>query len=451
MTVSTIAFTTGPSVLPDVGELSYNGCLFGPYFVTDVSGIIIKDEANRTTKLMEYTLKVDGYVTLVAGFNSINPTMVKLQTLLTQQAGQLIYVGRGFDMIINEAGASVFGDVTLDVAWGPEPKLIEFQPLGGGLSAKVRWTVTTRVVWPNQGGKVGLLQFNCETAVSYNEDYFSSLSVRGTMEIPLTRVTPGTRTVTSTVDDFRSQLDTRIFAGIDLARFRVVKRSYPISRDKRTMTIDVQCEEKPYMDLPVGSTVAHGTFSVRKKTAGFGFALWMCTLRATYVVQANAPRRMSWWAFLALLRCRMNQSIAGTIPGLTAAQVPQLNAQIRKVQNLNKTSPVPPRSSLTTIYSKILNQQASLGKPINAQIFDFGFEEGLYEDSKSMSYYATWQITSDLSSILLASGLWVKLPEEDTRDNNLWAMSMGSVSGSTSWMTNRLDPGLDIIVDFGGG
>ena len=135
-----VSFTTGPATLPDVGTLSYNGCIFSPLFESNIFGTVIKDNAKRAVKFMEYVLTVDGYVTMAAGNTSIAPTMANLRLLLTAQAGELTYKGRGFDLSVNAAKASSFLSAARDVAWGPVPELIEFQPLGGGLSAKVKTT-----------------------------------------------------------------------------------------------------------------------------------------------------------------------------------------------------------------------------------------------------------------------------------------------------------------------
>ena len=82
---------------------------------------------------------------------------------------------------------------------------------------------------------------------------------------------------------------------------------------------------------------------------------------------------------------------------------------------------------------------------------DFSFDEGMYLDSKTVSFSASWFFACAFADILDASGLWRKLPEVDTGGKNLWAASVRDVSGSVSWLPNTLDPSLDVVVDFGGG
>lgn len=456
-------FTTGPAVLPDVGELSYNGCTFSPLFETKVSGNAVKDNAKRTIKYIEYTIIADGYVTLPDGATSIGPTMDTLYRLLVAQGGTLVYRGRALDIVVNAgAGGGPVGNVlnvnfnppapkpTNDVAWGPVPELLEFQPLGAGRSAKIQWKVTVRLVPPavaGVNGSAGLLQLNYETTVTYGEDGFSSLSVKGTMEIPMTR-RPNqlARGVPTTVDSFRNLLEERILKGIDLGRFRVTKRDFNVSRDKRTLEWDVMAEEKPYMDLPPDCTIARGSYSVRPAKAGPGLAIWLCTLRATYTVRADRPRRSAWLAFLALLRLRMEQAEKTDAPDNNGDEKPR-----PKIINPLIDIVLPGAGQVKGHVEKHIErvkQKQNLSK--RAWLIDFSFDEGLYLDSKTVSFSATWRMTANFRDILIASGIWKKLPEGGyAPGKNLWALSMRDVQGSQSWLPNTLDPNLDVIIDFG--
>lgn len=467
MAVDTFNFTTGPSTLQDVGLLSYNGCKFSPLFETRLVGTAVKDGAARTVKLVDYLLTADGYVTLPDGANDISPTMANLRTLLTAQSGQLTYTGRGADIVINPFGGQ---PGTFDVAWGPVPELIDFQPLGAGRSAKVQWQVKFRIPEikaaqvNNLKTKLGetialtpeipLLQFVYDAAVSYSEDHFSSISVTGTLEIALNRQTSqGTRTVAHTADAYRPEIARRIMAGVDLSRFRVTKRDFNTSRDKRTLEWSFSLEELPYMKLPVGCTVARGNYSVRPARSGAGLVLWLCALRSTYTVRSDYTRRSAWFNFLALLRLRMNQSQRA--PDFKD-QNPQRgrggdNDLERRIIQGNIAA-----LRMTAIGDALLDSVKDSGKSLKeilegpkCVLIDLSYDEGMYLDSKTISFSATWRLVTTLSHILLASGLWTKLPEEDAAGRDLWATTIEEVSKDNSWLENRLDPKLDVIVDFG--
>ena len=297
-----------------------------------------------------------------------------------------------------------------------------------------------------------LLQFNYESSVTYNDDGFTVLSVKGALEIPLTRdPNQQTRTFQQTADAFRGEVERRVMSGVDLTRFRMVRRTFSLSRDKRVLSWDFQAEEKPYMDMPAGCTVARGSYNVRPAKAGMGLATWLCTLRCTYTVRGGAARRIAWFAFLFLLRHRMSKS-RNIIP----AAPPQGNNQQRP--------PIPAFAGgrfgaaileqlggqrLADAYGRLFqdqNQQRVVDAPKNGWLMDFSYDEGMYLDSKTVSFSATWKLTCNFSTILLSSGIWSKV-EGDNRD--LWAVSMKDIQGAQSWVAAPMLP--DVIVDFGGG
>jgi hypothetical protein len=442
-------FTTGPATLPDVGILMYNSCVFSPLYVTDVAGVVVKDAANRTTKYMEYTITVDGYVTLPDNVPNIDATMAKLRQLLTAQGGTLQYEGRGNSIVVNVPGSAI-----QDVAWGPIPEVLDFQPLGGGplggRSAKIKWQVKVRIPEvPPMGGRFGpVLQFNMETVVSYDEAAYSTLAIRGTLEIPLTRVSQPTRTLALTVDNFRQEFMQQVASSIDLTRFRVTRREFQISRDKRTMEWDFAAEELPPMGLPPGVPVARGTFDVRPAKAGMGLVSWLCTLRVTYTVRKDWPRRTAWEAFLLLLTTRMLESSRGIGGPPNGPQNPGAAARIGAAIVL------PP---VVTVVTETVNwfrnrrvQQAQQPQVQNARrawLIDFNISEGLYLDSKTVTFSATWRLITVFSEILLASGLWTPSPADG---GDAWKASVQNISGWRGNLINRIDPTQDVIVDFGG-
>ncbi len=489
-------FTTGPSQLAgslDAGGnvydlLSYNGCTFAPLFETKLSGTVVKDNAQRTTKFMEYTLTADGYVTLPAGATTVSPTMANLRKLLTVQGGILIYKGRGCDIEVNKISnqfdqglpqfntiSEALGTISLslglrDVAWGPVPELLEFQPLGAGRSAKVQWQCKFRIPEVPPGSRSPLLQFNYETTLTYAEDGFATIAAKGTLEIPMTRGNAiGSRTVLTTADSFRILVEKRIMTAIDLNIYRVIHREFSVSRDKRTLEWAFTIEQMPHMYMPEDCVLARGTYTVRPAKAGMGLCNWLCTLRASYTVRADRPRRTAWIFFLAMLRLRMNQSGLGDFGDLDAIIQNPDNIQESPFDahlNIARGHPLgelflgppskPPRLGNADNNPGGVNTQ-------NAFLIDFSMDEGIYLDSKTMSFSATWRLVTRFAHILLASGLWTQLPYKDERNDSLWATSMKvpstyskggeemGVMGSRSVCSGKLNSALDIIVDFGGG
>lgn len=285
-----------------------------------------------------------------------------------------------------------------------------------------------------------LLQFNYESTVTYNEDGFSTLTVKGTLEIPLTRdPSQSTRTFGKTADDFRGEIERRVMRGIDLRHFRMVRRNFTLSRDKRVLEWDFQAEEKAYMDTPPACSMARGSFSVKPAKAGMGLATWLCTLRATYTVRNDQPRRVAWLAFLALLRHRMVYS--RSVPRIDDPKPPKPPRRITLTDIAEAAIGLPLLNALVSSQEKEL---VDLSK--RAWLMDFSFDEGLYLDSKTVTFCATWKIVTHFSHVLLASGLWSRV---EGSNKLLWATSISDVSGVQSWRANKAKT--DIIVDFGGG
>ena len=92
-------------------------------------------------------------------------------------------------------------------------------------------------------------------------------------------------------------------------------------------------------------------------------------------------------------------------------------------------------------------QTAAVNNSRRAWLIDFSGEEGLYLDSRTVTFSATWLLGTLFSHILLASGLWTKVRSDG---GNVWATSVRNISGWKSWESNQLNPAQDAIVDFGG-
>jgi hypothetical protein len=459
MSVKTIASSIGPSVLPDIGTFSYNGVTFSSLYRSTVNGTIVQDEAKRTTKLVEYTFDMEGRVTLPDGATTTDDSFENLRLQLSEHAGILTYSGKGFgDLVVNQPGS-----LMQDVAWGPVPKVVYFEPLGGSRAANLRWQATVRipevVFRPKETGGLGpVLQYNYDATITYDDEGYSGISLRGTLEIPLTRSVVDSRKVNATVDEYRRRwLD----LSIDLLNFRVTRRSFNYSRDRRTCDFEFAAEELPPMGLPPGATSARGTMSVRPVKMGSAgkvpmplvTMIWAVSLRATYTIRKDADQRWALDAFYSLLWFRMHASKRGIIPGLNS---PQNNPQ----------QPDPIRAgilgAIETVASSFLGIGFLFGALFNSareeagtdhaiMLTDFSFDEGLYLDSKTITFQASWWLTTTFSRIIQATGVWRWQPGSvGDATSNVWAISMEKVMGWRSWLINPLDKNADVIVDMGG-
>ncbi|PWT92676.1 MAG: hypothetical protein C5B54_03155 [Acidobacteria bacterium] len=449
--------TTGDAPLSPQASLSYNGIAFSMLYKSVVNGAVVQDEAKRTTRFMEYTLIVDGLVTLHEDEDDTDVTWRAIRKQLTAHAGALRYEGNGFGTLnVNMPGGTVW-----DVAFGPVPKMIYFQPLGQGRSALIKWEITTRIpeinIKTSQDihGQGPVVQFNWSATLTYDDEGYSGWDLHGTLEIALTRPRASERTLDDIVDAFRSKwLDIRF----DLTKFRVVKRVFNYSRDKRTCEWEYSVEELPPMGLPMYCTKAGGDYSVSSMGDVFTGVQWNCSLRATYTVAKTWPSRIAMQVFYALLWYKMQMSANGDLPRLNNANNdPQQKAQPNVADD--KKPPVLtafltglagqvwPELNLRRIYTEIAKNKPQATKP-TCVLTSFGFREGIYLDSKHIEFEASWWLTTTLRNLIVSTGVWRWTPDIG---GGTWAQSMRDMQGWASWMKNLMNKDIDVIVDMGGG
>lgn len=421
--------TTGLAPLPDVGVLAYNGVTFNSMTKTELTGKPIKDNAGRTITSIEWTLSVDAYVTLEQGQDTIDSTMRTITLQLSQARGELAYTGKGFgaNFVVNKPGG------LQDVAWGPTPTLFECQPLGASRSAKVKWQVVFTI--PNTFPTIGpLLQFNEELNISYDEDAYATVSIKGTMQIPLTGLPQTNSAITTTVDAYRQRFLDQVANSFPLNLFRVLRRNFNVSRDRRTMEWEFQGEQLPPQGLPWSATTARGRFTVRPHRMGPGLAQWLCSLNCTYTLPPGVARRVAYQHFALLLAVRMRQSQFGGL----ANRPPPVNPIVQAVVN---------QSSILQLLQRNLQAEQARQRQANTACFivDFGVDEGLFLESKSVTFHASWMLFSQYRNILRASGIW---RTAGTEGGDTWATSVRNISGWKGTLRNSIQATQDAIVDL---
>jgi len=482
-TITEFPFDTGLASLPDIGTLSYNGVTFSSLYHTKISGKPQKDNANRTIKYVEYLLEAVGVVTLPFSAQTIDDVFDNMRSLLELQGGMLVYTGRGFgnNFVVNPTQGLGFRDV----AWGPIPEVLEFEPLGQGRSAHCVFRVTFHiseygirrelkggvggppgqrvltggrslpknlVQLPGGGGSAGtgpVLQFNFETSIVYDADGYTQLQLRGTLEIPITRNQQLDRTIPDSVDSYRQRFMEQIIGAIDQTRFKITRRSFPISRDQRTMDWEIVADELPPMGLPPGATTAHGRFTLHSHSGKGGLAKWTCSLSVTYTIRKDKPRRLAYFAFAYLLWWRMRYSQLGF-----NSPANKNNPQVE----IPDPEPVPqadfnpglfyadPVNFYRNLFQK-KRQEIWESKKHKAILTAFGLDEGMHDDSKTITFEASWFLACNFASVMQACGVWRFDP--DSGGENVWRLSIEDVTNWRSWLVNDFSPNSDVIVDMG--
>ena len=459
-------------VLPDIGTLQYGKVIFDALKHTRLHSEPEMDASGRTVKWVKHTLTVEGVVCILAEEVPVQSgqTVNTAQQWLTlrqqlETAGQpLTYTGRLGRLLVNAMGSPI-----RDVNWGPKGRVLELHPLGGGLAADIRWEVETCVVdFVTSNFPTPLAEFTYESDISYDEDCYATVTLSGTMEIPLTWNNPQNltdRRLADHVDNYRQRF---LNNPPTIPDFQVKRRSFNISKDKRHMDWSFTYEEMAPMGTPVYCTKAKGQLSIRPRTGGpGGLSVWNCHLSASYTVRKDQPRRYAYLSFLLLLLDRMRQTQYAILPPLnTNEAAPQQQAPSVLPSGQVQGSPA---GTASAIYHLLFAQRNNPppasnqpGAPNNAidkrraVLMHFSIQEGLFEDSRSMSFEASWFMAATLASMLAAAGVWrqvTHLPRQVTdvfaeTDKTLWRTSMADIQGHKGHYFLQETKDNDLVIDL---
>lgn len=430
------------ALLPDTGVLRYAGVQFDTLYHSRVSGQVQRDRANRATKYVDWQIQVDG---LISSFNgrSVDSEWVNLRRQLTQPGFALYYTGKGFGpLIVNAAGSPI-----QDVAFGPKPHLLDFTPLGNGLGTAISWQVETSIPECSQAKFANtLLAFNWNTSLSFDTDAYAKFTVSGEFEIALNFGD------SDTVENYRAYTEPPIPIG-----FRATDRTFKISDDKRTFVFNYTYEEMPPMGLPLGATIATGNYSVRSAPGATLNNRWEASMSATYTIRPDWPRREAYIRFAGLMMGRINTlgyADSGVGPAFAAFRTDPI-PRTQSLISSQRTMPTAVATALARQYlvAGLFLTNLNFGVPAAFRpqtarntflMKSFGFNEGIYLGSKTITFDASWTFATNLSSILVASGVWSK--PNDTRPN-LWRAAMSEIMGYRSWSHWQFNTEDDVIVD----
>ncbi len=218
------------------------------------------------------------------------------------------------------------------------------------------------------------------------------------------------------------------------------------------------------MGLPSGSTKATGSMSVKNPAGKGQFGAWIVSLRCTYTVAKTFTRRNAWWAFVTMWAFRMAESRHANIDLLKDNGPPPPPRKPKAIIDIiagNVNNPFPLFGAANAIagigienWKQALDDEKRKDQQVKGPIkkaipYTFSFDEGLYMDSKSITFEASWLLATRINEILLATGLFQQPPS--VRDRNIWAVDMKNIMGARSWLVNAVDVKGEAIIDLGGG
>lgn len=371
------------SILGDSSVLAYNGFTFPGGTSTKVRITPVVDDAGRTVLYNSITINAKCFVMNQTG-SSQESTMQEIERRLTTQGQGLIYTGHGVgELQINTS-------VVKDVRWGPIPKLLNLSPLGS-IGCQLEWEITTCIPLCGQAVYAKkIMAFNYSASISIDGDGYTTRTITGHYEIPMTRLAGG-KVVTDSADNYWEQVVPAAIPG-----FTRQQRERTVSADKRRVDFSI-VDVQQHGGLPPDCTSAEGSYRIASETNNH--ARYLVQLNASYHVAPGRPRQAAMDAFFALLNSRQD---------------------------------VAPEIKKTLIF------------------VSFSGEEGLYQNSGKISFSAAWTYVSNLKECLKDGNMWREIPLTNWQQ---WASSPGiqKALGPRGVAGLRIRPTDDAIIDLCGG
>lgn len=279
-----------------VGELSYNGFEFENAINIDVDGEVVTDEADRATTYTRYRITCEFILHNDAGNDA---QMQLLHDRLTQVGRRLRFRQKGFSQPIDTAA-------TIDVKFGPKPRIVSWDPLGSSNAATIVWQCEVCLAschgfWAYDAGRV--MAFNYEVGISISEKGFTTRRITGYVEITNTRLK--NRPVES-VDRFRELASAEIPLG-----FRR-QHDFNLSKDRSRLDFaitDTQIESpNPW---PKDFTLIEGTHETTWNRSQLAWTRQQLDIRAE--TRCDVSPNLAWQAALTVLGQRIHRAEANKV------------------------------------------------------------------------------------------------------------------------------------------
>jgi len=288
-----------------VGSASYNGITFPAQISASGNSRPVYDSANRQTKYVEHNLTiqfiiVDGtYQKSSDSTTSVDDVYQDIRRRLTQAGGTLIFNGKGFGNIFN------INTTQQDVAMGPKPQVLSWEPIAGAGSIRCVWEVSVQVAECENGEGQGgnqfagrMSEFNFDMSWSISAEGLTQRTISGHCELPLFRTSPAVLTINDTVDRMREKFK----IPVPLA-FERSGQTWSVSEDKRTLNFTITDSEIP-SDSPYFPGVIRISAPQRLSNTNKSFQMWNVSISASIELAMGVPKWFAWAAFLMILQSR---------------------------------------------------------------------------------------------------------------------------------------------------
>lgn len=283
------------TILSDVGTVGYNGYVFDGASHVKIKCEPVYDDAQRTVIYHRYTIDVE---TIVANAVDTDTDLLTIRGRLSKAGQILILETKGFGSL------SVNGATGIrDVAFGPKPRILAWEPIGSLRAAQVVWQCETCIPYCALPlVEDGLLAFNYEVDYSLDSRLMTTRTIAGYLEIAMTRTAPASGAIPDSADAYRT-----LVSPIVPERFQRVSQSFQLSADKRRLTFSITDQEiNSRNPWPLGVTRVDARHRVAWSRKAGGAGKQRNVLSVDVDLAPDQPALNAWAIFEAIAKKRLD-------------------------------------------------------------------------------------------------------------------------------------------------
>lgn len=393
------------SDLPVLDITEYNGYTF-PSNVDTTSYRVepLYDPAGRTVWACRFQIALKWIDSDPEGRGgSLNARSKDAVSLLTKNAGELKYRGRGFGTPPTVNG----GARVRDVEWGPKPGPLEMKPHGGA-TVEYSWSVSFTLPTCSDATYFGIAWFNYGLQFARDSHGYSTRTYTAKLKIAQTKPTVDSRLIPDSADRYLELVVPAL-----LSDFRRERVDHSVSEDKSELTVTVVDTELPPAAPPPGVVECDFSHNYTSKS----LAEFVGVFSARYQLPKGGNVTLALLAYYLLVLDRIaraqKMTLAGGAPGLPAAVV------------------------------------AGLPTAVAVRPIAFSCEEsnvyGRTEARLTTTYMASGVFFNE---VLAKGGLWSPVPAGAGGDWKAWSASIPNALSPRGFANLTFAPGEDKILDL---
>ena len=442
-----------PRLIPATGVVSYAGVVFPAALHTVIQAKVQYQTGEITRKYIDYSISVDTVLTYadppmnnaVTTHADVGPNYAAYRKKLTSPGKTLTFTEQGFgDIVINGvAGAAVPAGARsmTDVAYGPKPRLLLWEPLSNR-AVHVSWKCDTSAVeCDNESttGATGILEITHESSWNKDQEGRVTRTIRATIEIAANLVKQGNQ-LSDTADAYVDRFKPPTVSGFH----REVSRQ--ISRDHRILTI-TYIDTEIFSDNPFYPGMVH--MSVKQGIASSlaieGFTRWTNTLDGRVRYAAGVPVSVAWMSVADLIAQRFATGALIGAPVFNTSLASKKVIQASIPASFNLSNELFDREiSFTFIWHSMVDLRNIIGtstilRPITKVSWD-NWHNSILPVQSPKGTLGLEEKVEDISVVDICRSSDASLPNNDIkkptyRSGHAWLdFSCGSIAKEGSWM-----------------